>query len=68
MAAANRLRQGIAEDKLITTYEEAMQRAGKTLAEAAERAFTAGGPGLDELEERIIRFRYRASVEAGGDT
>ena len=49
----------------MTTYEEAIARAAKPLAEAffriqegtareaAERAYTPGGPGLDELEERI---------------
>lgn len=53
----------------MTTYEQAISRAGKTLAEgirrmqegtpreAAERAYTPGGPSVDELEARIIQFR-----------
>lgn len=53
----------------MTTREEAINRAGRTLAEgirrmqegspreAAERAYTPGGPSIDELEARIIRFR-----------
>ena len=53
----------------MTTREEAINRAGRTLAEgirrmqegtpreAAERAYTPGGPSVDELEARIIQFR-----------
>lgn len=53
----------------MTTREEAINRAGRTLAEgirrmqegspreAAERAYTPGGPSIDELEARIIQFR-----------
>ena len=53
----------------MTTREEAIYRAGRTLAEgirrmqegtpreAAERAYTPGGPSVDELEARIIQFR-----------
>lgn len=60
----------------MTTRDEAIQRAGKTVAEAyrrvqegtareaAERAYTPGGPGLDELEARIIRFRNSLTEQA----
>ena len=53
----------------MTTYEEAIARAAKPLAEAffriqegtareaAERAYTPGGPSLDELEQRIQAWR-----------
>lgn len=53
----------------MTTYDEAINQAGKTVAEslrrvqedtpreAAERAYTPGGPSVDELEARIIQFR-----------
>lgn len=53
----------------MTTYDEAINHAGRTLAEgirrmqegtpreAAERAYTPGGPSIDELEVRIIQFR-----------
>lgn len=53
----------------MTTYDEAINHAGRTLAEgirrmqegtpreAAERAYTPGGPSIDELEARITQFR-----------
>lgn len=53
----------------MTTYEEAIAQAAKPLAEAffrlqegtareaAECAYTAGGPSADELEERITQWR-----------
>lgn len=59
----------------MTTREEAINRAGRTLAEgirrmqegspreAAERAYTPGGPSIDELEARIIRFRNSLTEE-----
>jgi len=61
----------------MTTYEEAIKRAAKPLAEAfsriqegtareaAERAYTPGGPGLDELEERIQAWRDEFMMEQG---
>lgn len=53
----------------MTTYEQAIDTAGAALAEAfrqvfegtprqaAERAFTPGGPSITELEARITDFR-----------
>lgn len=60
----------------MTTYDEAINHAGRTVAEglrrvqegtpreAAERAYTPGGPGIDELEARIIRFRNSLTEQA----
>lgn len=59
----------------MTTREEAINQAGRTLAEgirrmqegtpreAAERAYTPGGPSIDELEVRIIQFRNSLTEE-----
>ncbi|MCI4012342.1 hypothetical protein [Brevibacterium sp. ZH18] len=54
----------------MTTYNEAITKAGRTLAEgyhqmlnvgtpreAAERAYTPGGPSVDELEVLITKRR-----------
>lgn len=61
----------------MTTYEEAINRAGKAVAvafqrvqegtprEAAERAYTPSGPSLDELEARIIKFRNSLTEQDG---
>ena len=55
----------------MTTYEQAIAQAAKPIAEAffriqegtareaAERAHTPGGPAVDELEDRITRWRDR---------
>lgn len=59
----------------MTTYDEAIQHAGRALAEgfrrlqegtpreAAERAYTPGGPSVEQLEARIVSWRRVISVK-----
>lgn len=61
----------------MTTYEQAIARAAKPLAEAfvriqegtareaAERAYTPSGPSVDELEDRITRWRNQWTEQEG---
>lgn len=63
----------------MTTYEQAIARAAKPLAEAffriqegtareaAERAYTPGGPTLDELEVCIQAWRDEFMVPVRSD-
>lgn len=56
----------------MSTREEAIENAARSIAhaylslwegsarEAAERAYTPGGPSVDELEARIVAYREAA--------